>query len=88
MVALRISGPAARVRGQWEIGFLGVANSIEGSRNLGDELVAQSWAALVVPKRGAAKLGACLRMQFEAHVAVRVSRRTMTSVVRPVTPDS
>ena len=28
--------------GPWRIGFWGVANSIEGRRNLGDELVAQS----------------------------------------------
>ena len=27
------------------IGFSGVANSTEGSRNLGDELLAQSWAS-------------------------------------------
>jgi hypothetical protein len=43
-------GPRAR---PWRIGFWGVANSIEGSRNLGDELVAQSRTSLVVPKRGA-----------------------------------
>ena len=35
----RVCGPRAR---PWRIGFWGVANSIEGSRNLGDELVAQS----------------------------------------------
>jgi len=65
----RACDPRAR---PWRIGFWGVANSIESSRNLGDELVAQSWASLVVPKRGTAKLRARLRMQFEAHVAVRV----------------
>ena len=44
------------------VGFWSVANSIEGSRNLGDELVAQSWTSLVVPECGAAKLGLRLRM--------------------------
>ena len=44
------------------VGFWGVADSIEGSRNLGDELVAQSWTSLVVPECGAAKLGLRLRM--------------------------
>ena len=34
-----VCGPRARPR---RIGFWGVANSIEGRRNLGDELVAQS----------------------------------------------
>jgi hypothetical protein len=40
----------------------------ESGRNLGDELVAQSWPSLVVPKRGAATLGTRFRVQFEAHV--------------------
>jgi hypothetical protein len=44
------------------VGFWGVADSIEGSRNLRDELVAQSWTSLVVPECGAAKLGLRLRM--------------------------
>ena len=72
MVALRIIGPCSPRARPWRVGFRGVGNSIEGRRNLGDELVAQSWASLVVPKRGAAKLGTRLRMQFETHVAVRV----------------
>jgi hypothetical protein len=53
------------------VGFWRVADSLEGSRSLGDELVPQSWASLVVPQCGAAKLGTGLRMQFEAPVAVR-----------------
>jgi hypothetical protein len=44
------------------VGFWGVADSIEGSRNLGEELVAQSWTSLFVPECGAAKLGLRLRM--------------------------
>ncbi len=40
MVALRIIGLAARVRGHMRIGFRGVGNPIECGRNLGDELVA------------------------------------------------
>jgi hypothetical protein len=65
----RACGPRAR---PCRVGFRSPANSIEGRRNIGDELVAQSWALLVVPQRCAAKLGTRFRMQFEAHVAVRV----------------
>src|SRR5262245_50083584 len=32
------------------VGFWGVADSIEGRRNLRDELVAQSWTSLFVPE--------------------------------------
>src|SRR5688572_20204947 len=42
--------------------ILGVADSIEASRNLRDELVAQSWTSLFAPECGAAKLGLRLRM--------------------------
>jgi hypothetical protein len=45
-----------------EIGFCGVAASIEGSRNLRDELVAHPWTTLFVPEGGAANLGLRLRM--------------------------
>ena len=44
------------------VGLWGLANSIERPRNLGDELVAQPRASLVVPKRSAAKLGLRLTM--------------------------
>jgi hypothetical protein len=44
------------------VGVWGGADSIEGSRNLRDELVAQSWPSFVVPECGAAKLGLRLRM--------------------------
>ena len=67
-----ISWSLVRCRGPCPVGFWGVANSIEHCCNFGDELVAQSRASLVVPKCGAANLGTRLRMQFEAHVAVRV----------------
>jgi hypothetical protein len=55
----RTCGTRARL---CRIGFRNRANSIEGRRNIGDELVAQSWALLVVPQRCAAKLGLRLRM--------------------------
>jgi hypothetical protein len=66
----RACGSLAR---PWRVGFWGVANSSEDSRNLGDELVAQSWPSLVVPKRGAAKLGT----RFQG--AVRGARRCSSS---------
>ena len=40
------------------VGFWGVADSIEGSRNLRDELVAQSWTSLFVPE-AALRSSAC-----------------------------
>ena len=77
----RVYCPRAR---PCRVGFWGVANSIERCRNLGDELVAEPCASLVVSKRSTAKLGTRFRVQFEAHVAVRVpsgSRRAVSQLV-------
>jgi hypothetical protein len=44
------------------VGFWSVANSIQGSRNLGDELLAQPWPSLVVPSaalRSSARASGC-----------------------------
>jgi hypothetical protein len=66
----RVSSSGAR---PCRVRFRRVAKSIEGGRNLGDELGAQSWPSLVVPKRGAAKLGT----RFQG--AVRGARRCSSS---------
>jgi hypothetical protein len=51
----RACGPRAR---PCRVGFWGAANSTEASRNLGDELVAQSWTSLFV-QSAALRSSAC-----------------------------
>jgi hypothetical protein len=52
------------------------ANSLDRSRNLGDEFAAQARRSFIVPKRGTAKLSTRFRMQFDPHAAARVPSRS------------
>ena len=59
LASQRACCPCAR---PYRVGFWGAVNSTEGRRNLSEELVAQSWTSLVVPKGGATQLVVAYRI--------------------------